>query len=343
MIILKNKFRLKINTHILTIFSHHQQQQNTSTMNSAIVTSALLLLGIVASQASSVQYPHDVKFTSRQKTMKMYWFDGGEYEIGFGDYRFQFDSGGKLSESIIAGTQYEFGATSEACNVPTGVVVTTGNTDTLGSDKDEYTCSQCNAAADEACDSGISQICNYAPSVAGNRPPFDTKAKKIFSKMCDRFYTACESGRVSSECDTKCSDPQEYVLEAEECSDGVCIPQLEASLEWDSSTGQLGFYVDEPVSALNSQGTLVGLAGVMTVSDGLIEYVMYSGLDESVVIGDYTIGLYFISETSSTGVDWNLEIVNEGNIDASSGNMVTGSGAVWTDLTLNGYFDDPDC
>ena len=167
-------------------------------------------------QGSSIQYEHDMGFRSIGKYLKVFWSDGEGYELTYNKIRFEFDSTGKLTQTLFGANKYELGATSEPCNVPEGVDYTGGVVETRGSDKNSYTCSQCEAVVEEACGDGIKQICDYMAGVVDN-PPFNNWAVNSFFTMCKQFYAACEVGRVQSECNIKCSASDPPTLKAEVC------------------------------------------------------------------------------------------------------------------------------
>jgi len=183
-------------------------------MKTPIIFFASILFKI--GQCSDIQYEHELGFRSIGQYLKIFWSDGEGYELTYNKIRFEFDYTGKLTQALFGTNKYELGDTSESCNVPEGIDYTYGVVETRGSDKNPYTCSQCQVVVEEACGEGIKQICNYSTGVVDN-PPFNKWSVNSFSRMCQQFYAACDIGRVESECKIRCSASDPPTLKAEIC------------------------------------------------------------------------------------------------------------------------------
>ena len=263
-------------------------------MVSPIIFFATTLFGINCVQGSDIQYENKMKFPSLGTNMQLFWTEGGGYEINYAKNRFEFDSAGKLSQTLFGKLNYEYGEASTSCNVPLDVVKTTGVVETRGSDNTGFTCGECSDALDAACEDGIIQICEYSPEVSGVSP-FNNKASNTFAKMCELFYSACSNGRAYSECEVKCSDPEVHGHEAEVCGDDdedeECIPSLEIALTFD--VRDIDLFVTEPTGnrvTFRNPGTY-GFLDQDALNGGVETYTMYGDLTGTDMLGDYEINV----------------------------------------------------
>jgi len=260
-------------------------------MVSPIIFFATTLFGISCVQGSDIQYENKMKFPSLGTNMHLFWTEGGGYEINYARNRFEFDSVGRLSQTLFRKLKYEYGDASTPCNVPVDVVKTTGVVESRGSDNNGYTCEECSGALDEACQEGIVQICDYSPAVSGVSP-FNNKAANAFSRMCEIFYSACSNGRAYGECATKCSDPESYTSDTEVCDDEECIPSLEVAFT--VVTNAVSVAVIEPGGNRVYFDEKVGTYGFLDrdgvdQNGGTETYTMYGDLTGTDMLGEYGI------------------------------------------------------
>ena len=317
-------------------------------MKSPIIFFASVILGSGLVQGSSIQYEHEMGLRSTGKYLKVFWSDGEGYEVTYNKIRFEFDSTGKLTQTLFGGNKYELGATSEPCNVPEGVDYTGGVVETRGSDKSPYTCSQCEVVVQEACGDGIKQICDYTPGVVDN-PPFNKWAVNSFSTMCKQLYAACDAGRVEAECGIKCSASDPPTLKPEVCpdvpvGDGVCERQLEIVFERQNTGTEedILFEVTEPggsVVTLDLVGGMGEITKVVTPSDVVITYTMFNGLMVS-PLGSYGIA---IRSGNIGSASYAVQVRGLGVVYAVySGELASNLSADYTADVVS-YDDDVDC
>lgn len=273
-------------------------------MVSPIIFFASALFGINCVQATDMVYDHKVSFGSVGSFLQVFWNDVGGYEVATGATRYEYNAFGVLAEALFGSDKYSFDALSNSCNSPEGVTYSFGHSETRTTNGDSFTCDECNTMADELCGDGLTQLCDYSPTVAGNTPPFYAWAKNAWPKMCVALNAACELERPHAECLNKCTDPMPPVyVEDTDCPE-ECGGPLDITLMWDTNM-DMDLRVTEggvngtEVFHFNTLG-VYGTYGTDYYNAYSPEtYTMFSALTGSDMLGSYGIEVDHFSGASA--------------------------------------------